>query len=278
MSRENIPAPGFKTYPKGKVFLVDEALGAVRALADRGERVSLQAVAVLVILCDAVKSTHGQWYGAWDHTADGRPGLIDRYPWDRSTWFRHLATIEELGLVENLGRLPGRRTTTYQLLPHLYRLVSQNRDTTDLVSQDHDTTAEANGEATGHDVVSQNSDTDSRRTATPVVSQKRASLVSQARNTNPEPVENPEKNPGLTPRSRSELNQIRGRVNSMPHYEMVPLLHELIDDGTADPRLAREWAELYSHNPVDHIDQIEDMFVKDLRRLLRDLITEALQA
>lgn len=111
-----IPAPGFRTFHgKSRPHLVTEALREVQRLHRLGEKVDLQAVAVLCILCDLVEASHGQFYGSWENLTAG-------YRWSRRTWFRWLAHLESVGLVENLGRLEGRRTTTWQMLPRLYRL------------------------------------------------------------------------------------------------------------------------------------------------------------
>jgi hypothetical protein len=120
-------------------------------------------VAILLALCDLVEASHGQFYGSWDR-------LIERYPWSRSWWFKWLPHLEQMGLIEKLGRLPGRGPrTTWQVLPHLYRDKSTTVDT---------------GDPLGSTAQSTGVDSDTPQPETPLVSTKSALLASIGVDTN----------------------------------------------------------------------------------------------
>lgn len=113
-----IPAPGFQTFQgRARPHLVTEALLAVRRLAAGGTPTPPPAFALLVILCDAVEASHGQWYGSIEK-------LAARSPWSRRWFTKWLPVLVTLGLVERIEGLPGRKLATYQVLPDVYRLVS----------------------------------------------------------------------------------------------------------------------------------------------------------
>lgn len=115
---ESIPAPGFRTFEgRARPHLVTEALDAVRRRAAEGTPIPPPAFALLVILCDAVQASHGQWYGSIEK-------LAARSPWSRRWFTKWLPQLVTLGLVERIDGLPGRKLATYQVLPDVYRLVS----------------------------------------------------------------------------------------------------------------------------------------------------------
>ena len=159
-----IPAPGYRKFEKEKrPYLVTAALDQVKWWARQDIKVPAQALGILVVLCDRVDSAHGQFYGSWEN-------LIVEYAWPRSFWFRWLKQLELFDLIEDLGKLPGRKTTTWQVLPSLYRLESHQQDTSTLVDE---------GLAE-----SQEWDSGGLTDGTPLVSQFLASLVSQDGDTN----------------------------------------------------------------------------------------------
>ena len=113
-----IPAPGFGTYTgRGRPHLQSKAIAVCASLRHSSIKVPLQAECLLIVLADAVHASHGQFYGSWDN-------FIENHGYSRTVVYKWLAVLEELGLVEPLGYLPGRRTTTFQILPHLYHLDS----------------------------------------------------------------------------------------------------------------------------------------------------------
>ena len=95
-------------------------------------------------------------------------------------FFRWLTVLEGLGLVEYLGYLSGRKTTTFQILPQLYRLDSQNQDTSLLVARDQDTSEKGIKDAD----VSHFPDTTSPDPGSSLVSRAEDSLVSGDQDTN----------------------------------------------------------------------------------------------
>jgi len=103
-----------RTYSGGnRPHLATVALSRLSQLAESGVRVEPSAICLLLILCDRVSSTHGQWYGSASK-------LAESLPWERHWVSKWLYRLEAHGLVENLGPQPGRRLTTWQLLPWLY--------------------------------------------------------------------------------------------------------------------------------------------------------------
>ena len=188
-----IPATGFGTYTgRGRPHLQSEAVAACASLRHRGYKVQLQAECLLVALTDAVSSSHGQFYGSWNK-------FIEKHGYSRSVVFRWLDRLEELGLVEYLGHL-GRKTTTYQILPHLYRLDSQNQDTSPLVSWDQDTSEKGYQKAD----LSHSPDTTSPDPGSSLVSRSEDSLVSGDQDTNTRTPLNTEPEHRLTSSLRDE--------------------------------------------------------------------------
>lgn len=176
MSVSPIPAAGFRTFEKeDRPYLWSAAIEAVRMRAAEGQNVPVQALGILGILCDKVDSSHGQFYGSWEN-------LIPDFLWSRGLWFRWLDRLNELGLVKDLGYLPGRKTTTWQVLPDLYRLVSQEHDTSKSVDDTEN--------------VSQEQDTWSFDSMTGLVSQFQMPLVSEEEDTNISTSSNSESNTG----------------------------------------------------------------------------------
>lgn len=119
-------APGFRTFARDdpeRPHLQTQALFAFRwQFEKRGVPVNTSAFFLLLILADLVDSCHGQFYGSWE-------GLAAKYGRGRSWVFAQRAELERRGLIECVGRHPNRRLATWQVLPHLYELVSANTDT-----------------------------------------------------------------------------------------------------------------------------------------------------
>ena len=119
-----IPAPGFRTFAGSeRPHLHTEAERAVKTLTAEGISVHPSEFALLNVLCGAVRSEHGQWYGSVERLATAAG-----WPWSRRWFVKWLPELEAHGLVLKIDTLPGRRLPTWQILPHLY-LVSSPEDT-----------------------------------------------------------------------------------------------------------------------------------------------------
>jgi hypothetical protein len=98
---------------KDRPHLVSVAVNAIEHLTKNEVPVHPSEAALLLILCDKVAASHGQWYGSLAK-------LAESLPWERHWYSKWLKRLEAKGLVENLGTLPGRKLDTWQLLPWLY--------------------------------------------------------------------------------------------------------------------------------------------------------------
>jgi hypothetical protein len=111
-------SPERRTYTrKDRPHLATYAIEALGLLGDRGVKLHTAEVALLAIMCDKVSASHGQWYGSMEKLAENVG------QWERHWYAKWLRRLAERGLVENLGKLPGRKLDTWQILPELYPLV-----------------------------------------------------------------------------------------------------------------------------------------------------------
>ena len=244
----SIPAPGYRIFEgRSQPHLVSRALDEVRALRSDGTQVKSPAIEILVTLCDSVDNRHGQYYGSWER-------LIVTNRWTRSTFFRWLPRLADVGLIEDLGRLSGRRTTTWQVLPNIYRLESHNEDTSPLESHSSDTSASVVSE-------SHSPDTKSPNPETPLVSQIADSLESQSPDTNTRTPENTK----TTTRLTSTM------PDSEDRHELLDEVRGYIANGAITRTRVLYLANRVSEGPLDRVADLSGLTQHQLTRLAESI-------
>jgi hypothetical protein len=167
-----------------------------------------------------------------------------------------LAYLADLGLVENLGYLPGRRTITWQILPDLYRLWSTTVDTSGLESTDVNTGNGAGEESTPVD-------TNSSQPWTPLVYTNELPLESTTVDTNTRTPENLEENTRLTPRSEAEEDR----------ETRLDIIHDAVDSGRVSRSSVVVLANGISNGPISY-DDIDLLTTPQLFQLADEVLNE----